>query len=109
MSSPTAPEDEVEQHAARPDVHALRVEPLLADLGGQVPDGAEEGAGEAVVQDGGKAEVDQLHGRVLGRRVGEQQVLRLEVAVHHAALVHVGDGRHDLGVGTQHQHSGHAG
>ena len=87
-----AAQERVEDDAARPDVH-LRPGVQLArdDLGGGVVGAAAAGAKKLPVQHHvGEAKVGDLDVEVLV----EEEVLRLEVAVHHVvavAVVHAGD------------------
>ena len=90
-----AAQQEVGDDADGPQVDGLAVAGLAEDLGRHVAGGAAGGGQDVelvLVHDAREPEVgDEQVGVVLGR--AEQQVLGLEVAVHDAVLVEVGNGR----------------
>mmetsp|Transcript_28293 Transcript_28293/g.83092 ORF Transcript_28293/g.83092 Transcript_28293/m.83092 type:complete len:423 (-) Transcript_28293:14-1282(-) len=86
-------DDDVENHAEGPQVHARPVGHVLEHLGRDVARGAARGvhvASPVRVEDATEAEVDDRDVRV--RALGPvDEVLGLEVAVHHAVGMHLGE------------------
>jgi hypothetical protein len=95
-----AREHDEEHDAQRPHVHRRVVRHAAVHLLGRpVRPRAHLAVGKhllPLLEDDGRAEVDQLDVRRVRVVLHEHEVLGLEVAVHHAARVHVVHGRRDL-------------